>query len=206
MNKCVPEPVYQKAEPEMDVPRASGVCALQAQTTWVLCRAKKLPLCHHQQLACDLPWGTQKIPNSPQQFFHYASSPLCETQDYFCLQRFSSGHHQNHCSSGSSEEYSQKNRWSWNTTTNCCYCSNLDSEGRTFFTLCLTVFSYIKREGAKWIKIVQPIICILHVSVCLWCLLEMRWSIIIAAIKNEVLGHCGKKIRAQNTKSFWNPA
>lgn len=143
---------------------------------------------------------------APNNFFIMPPPHYVRHKIIFAFRGFQVATTKNHCSSGSSEEYSQKNRWSWNTTTNCCYCSNLDSEGRTFFTLCLTVFSYIKREGAKWIKIVQPIICILHVSVCLWCLLEMRWSIIIAAIKNEVLGHCGKKISAQNTKSFWNPA
>lgn len=84
----MPEPVYHKAELEMGVSRASGVCALQAQTPWVLWRAKKSPLCHHQQLACDLPWGTQKIANSPQQIFHSASSPLRDTRLFLLSEVF----------------------------------------------------------------------------------------------------------------------
>lgn len=66
-NNCVLKPVYRKVQNVMGVSRATGVHLLQAQKKWVLCRTKKSLPCHNQQRACELPLGTQKIPNSTQQ-------------------------------------------------------------------------------------------------------------------------------------------
>lgn len=64
---CVPKPVYNKVQTVMGVSRATGVHLLKVQTILVLCRTKKSLPHHNQQRACELPLGTQKIPNSPQQ-------------------------------------------------------------------------------------------------------------------------------------------